>query len=81
MVETQHVTSLVQRIQHQAAQHLRDFVQLVLDGRDDAEIAAATAKRLEQIGVIHGARFAELPIRCHDVRRDQVVDRKSVLAH
>ena len=52
----------------------------VLEGRDDPEVAAAAAQAPEQVGVLALARGHEAAVGGDDVRRDQVVAGKAVLA-
>ena len=67
---------------HQHAPEDRpECVELVLERRDDAEVAAAAAKAPEQIGVLALARVDEAAVGRHHVGRKQVVARESVHAH
>src|SRR6476661_4526193 len=52
----------------------------VLEGCDDPEVAAAAAQAPEQVGVLALARGQEAAVGGDDVRRDQVVAGKAVLA-
>ena len=52
----------------------------VLEGRDDPEVAAAAAQAPEQVGYLALARGHEAAVGGDNVRRDQVVAGKAVLA-
>ena len=56
-------------------------MQAVLEGRHDAEIAAAAAQRPEQVRIVGGIGLAEHAVRGDHIGRDQVIDREPVLAH
>ena len=49
-------------------------MQLERKRRDDAEIAAAAAKRPEQIRIFVGIRFYKFAVRQNDVSREQIID-------
>ena len=57
-----------------------DGVEAELEPCRDAEVAAAAADRPEEIRMGLGIRAELLPVRGHDVGRQQVVDREAVLA-
>src|SRR6185295_14957946 len=69
-VETKHLARLIERIQHEPAQNLRDGMQAVFERRDDTEVAAAAPERPEEIGIVRRARLAKLAVRRHDVGRE-----------
>ena len=52
----------------------------VLERRHDAEAAAASAKRPEELGVLGLARGEHVPVRGDDLERDEVVRGEPVLA-
>ncbi len=79
-VEAQHRGRLIQRVEHHAAQNLADRVELILEGRHDAEIAAAAAQRPEQVGILLGACLPQLAIGRDHLGRYQVVDRQAMLS-
>lgn len=55
-VEAEHLLGLAQRVDHHPSQDCRaDDVESILEGGDDAEIAAATAQAPEEILVLRGA--------------------------
>ena len=65
-----------------AGEYLRpDRVQLELELRDDAEVAAATAHAPEKIFVVVFTCVHELAFGGDQVHRGQVVDRQPVLPH
>ena len=49
--------------------------------RHDAEVAATTTDRPEQVRLVLGVDVVDLTIGRHDLRRDDVVDGQAVLAH
>ena len=55
-------------------------VRAELERRDDAEVAAAAANRPEEIRLRRSSSQAHGPVRAHDARREQAVDREAVLA-
>src|SRR5262249_57026623 len=63
--------------QHSGAERM----ELELEGRDDAEVAAPSPKTPEQIGILLLARDDELAVGGDDVARAQIVDRQAELAH
>ena len=74
-VEPKYRLGLVQRVQHEASEHLCHRVEAILEGRHDAEISSAATQRPEQVRVVGGAGLVERTVRSDDVGRDQVVDR------
>jgi hypothetical protein len=56
-------------------------VGLVLEGRRDAEVAAAAAQGPEQVLVVLGAGHHDLAVGGDDLDGQQVVDGEAVLAH
>jgi hypothetical protein len=54
-------------------------MQAVAEARDDAEVAAAAAKRPEEVRALVRARPDDVAVGEHDVRLEQVVDREPVL--
>ncbi len=56
-------------------------MEVELELRDDAEVAAATAQSPEQVRVVGLARVDEPAVRRDDVGRDEVVAREAELAH
>ena len=60
--------------------HGADRMQAKLERAHDAEIAAASAQRPEQVGVFGCAGLDELAFGRHHVGRDQIVDGKPELA-
>ena len=81
-VEAQHVAGGGARVEHHPAEHQRpDRVELVLERRDDAEIAAAAPERPEQVRMLVGAGGDERAVGGDDVGREQVVAGEAVLAH
>ena len=57
-----------------------DRVQAELEVGHDTEVAAAAAKRTEEVGVVVFARVHELAVRGHDVGGDEIVERQPVPA-
>ncbi|MNM78458.1 hypothetical protein D3C81_903610 [compost metagenome] len=60
--------------------HRPDIVQLELEQRDHAEVAAATAQGPEQVGLLGGAGPAALAIGGHHLAAEQVIHSHAVLA-
>ena len=52
-----------------------------LERGDHAEVAAAATQRPEQVGVLVLGRAQPLAVGRHDIDREEVVDRETVLAH
>ena len=75
----QHVAG--RRHEQRAAEDLADRVEPELEAGDDAEVAAATADRPEQVRVRVLARGDLPPIGGDDLDRDEGVDGQAVLAH
>ncbi len=71
----------VRREDQHAADDRLDRMQAVVESRGDAEVAASSSDRPEEIGLRVGVDVAELAVRGHDVGCDEVVDRQAVLAH
>ena len=59
------------RLEAVGAAHRED---LVREGDDQPEVAAAAAERPEELGLALGAGGHQRAVRQHDLRRDQVVD-------
>ena len=57
-----------------------DLVQPEQERGDDSEVAAAAADRPVEVRILVGGRPHALAAREHDIRLEQVVDRKAVLA-
>ena len=75
------VPRLRERINNQARHHLwAEWLQGKLEGRDDAEIAAAAAQRPKQIRVVLLARFNPTTIGGDDVGGHEIVDGQTELA-
>ena len=53
----------------------------VFEGSNDPEVAATTAERPEQVGVLVLARAEDPAVGRHDVGREQVVEGKAVAGH
>ena len=66
--------------QHPAVEQRPDLVQLELEAGHDAEVAAAALERPEQVRVAVRAGDQKAPVRGHDLRGQQAVNRKAVLA-
>ena len=49
-------------------------MQLECERSDDAKIAAAAAKRPEQIRILIGVCLYKFAVRQHDVGREQIID-------
>src|SRR5215203_5803471 len=60
---------------HAANDHRTDRVQSVLEGRDDAKIAAAASERPEQVAIVIDAGSNQPAVGEHDVCAEQIVDR------
>src|SRR5262249_44402106 len=58
-----------------------DGVETELERGDHAEVAAAASQRPEQVGVLVLGRPQQLAVGRHDVDGEEIVDRKTVLAH
>ena len=80
-VAAQHLGSVLEREVHRAGEHGPELVQAVLERRHDAEVAAAPAQRPEQVGPLVLAGSDLLAVDGDEVRRQQVVDDRAVLAH
>ena len=63
------------------ASTVADRMRLELEGRDDAEVAAAAAYRPEEIVVLASAGADEAAVGKHDFCGEQIVEREAVLAH
>src|SRR5436190_12587449 len=50
------------------------------EGCDDAKIAAAAAKRPEQIGIFVGARFYKFAVGQDHIDREQIIDAQSAFS-
>ena len=79
-VPAQHAAGLAEGEQDQAGQHLRERVQPVPGGGDDAEGAAAAAQRPVQVGVAGVAGGDVPPVGQDDVGAEEVVQRQAVPA-
>src|SRR5262245_9108860 len=55
-------------------------MQSEVESRCDAEVATASTDRPKQVGMRIGVRVDELAVGGHDVGREQIVDRQTVLA-
>ena len=51
-----------------------DRMQLECERSDDAKIAAAAAKRPEQIRIFVGVDFYKFAVRQDDISREQIID-------
>ena len=81
-VEAQDLPGLLHRPEQRPCQHLRaERHAAELELRDDPEVAAAPAHAPEEICVLVRARLDELSVGGHEIHRDELVDRQSVLAH
>ena len=69
-----HVGCLAQFVEHWAAIERVDRMQLERERRDDAKIAAAAAKRPEQIRIFIGVGFHKFAVRQDDISREQIID-------
>lgn len=79
-VEAQQVGRHVQFVEEQADTDVRHRMQLELEGRHNAEIAATAAQRPEQVGVLRGTRGAHPSVGGDHLGRQQVVDAQPILA-
>jgi hypothetical protein len=80
-VEAQHVRRGIERVSDQSAHDRVDWVHAVGERRRDAEVAPASAKRPEKIGVRSGVDLEHLAVRRHELDCEQVVRGEPVLAH
>ena len=69
-----HVGCFAQLVQHRAGIERVDRMQLERKRGDDAKIAAAAAKRPEQIGIFVGIGFYKFAVRQYDIGREQIID-------
>ena len=76
-----HLARLLQRVEGGQDGELGQLVQAELELGDDAEVAAATAQRPEQIGVLVGRRAQYLAVGGDDLGGLQAVDGEAVAAH
>ena len=72
----QGVLGLLERPERGAADDRAHRMGAEQERRDDAEVAPATAKRPEEIGVLVGARGDHAPVREHHIGGNQIVDRQ-----
>ena len=75
-----HVSRLAQFIEHRARIKRVDRMQPEREGCDDAKIAAAAAKRPEQIGIFVGARFYKFAVGQDHIDREQIIDAQSAFS-
>ena len=80
-VEREELRRGLEGMQHGTAEDARDRVRPELERGNDAEVAAAPAKRPEQVGIGVLARGDHLAGRKHDFGGEKVVDGHPVLAH
>ena len=73
-VEREQLGRRLERVHDRPAEDGLDRVRAVLERRHDAEVAAATAHRPEQVGVCVGARGHDLARGEHHLGGEQVVD-------
>ena len=76
----EHVAGLLPRPDQPAGEDLVQREQLELDRRDDAEVAAASAQREEQVALVRVVDAVELAVGRDDLDRRHVVRREAVLA-
>src|SRR6185503_8230371 len=73
---------LRERIQPATGKHLViERVQSILEIGDDPEVAAATAHRPEEVGILLLARMQHFTVRGDDVHAEQVVAAQTEFAH
>jgi len=72
---------LIQRIEQQAGQHLRDGMEAIRAGRHHPEAAPAAAQPPEEVRVLRRARRHEVPSGGHHLRRQHVIGHQAVFAH
>ena len=68
------------RQQQHPADDPRQLVEPIVEAGHDAEVAAATADRPEQVGMVVGVDLEEPAVGGHDLGAEQVVDRQPELA-
>ena len=69
-----HVGCLAQLVEHRTGIERVDRMQLERERSDDAKIAAAAAKRPEQIRIFVGVGFYKFAVRQDDISREQIID-------
>ena len=79
-IELQDFASAIAREEDHSAEHGVDGLQLILEGRHDAEISAAAAQGPEQVRVFIGAGADEFAVGGHDLEGSNVVDGEAVLS-
>ena len=72
-VDAQGILRLLQWVEYRPGEDRAHRVRPELEGRHDAEVAAAAAQCPEQVRVLLGAGGEEATVGGHDVGRDQVV--------
>src|SRR5215211_2243661 len=75
-----HVGCFAQLVEHWAAVDRVDRMQLECKRSDDAKIAAAAAKRPEQIRIFVGGGFHKFAVRQDDISREQIIDAQTAFA-
>ena len=76
----QHLGRALPGEEEDARVDLRDLVELHLDRRHDAEVAAAAPKRPEELGIVLVVDAAQLAVGRHELDRDDAVRREAELA-
>ena len=76
----QDLARALEREEQDAGVDLVDRVQLELDRRHDAEVAAAAAERPEELGLVLGVDAAQLAVGGHELDRGDAVRGEAVLA-
>lgn len=80
-VGAQHFAGATERMQQHAGDHRAHGMQPVRDRRDDAEIAAPTLQRPEEILMLRLARGDQFAVGGHDVVRKRVVAGEAAPSH
>jgi hypothetical protein len=81
VLETQHLARERRRVEDEEHHHLGPhLVEAVLEGRDDAEVPAATPEAPEEVGVLRLARREHAAVGGDHLDRHEVVDGEAMLA-
>src|SRR5579864_8215433 len=68
------------RVSHYASQHRTNRMELILEGGDDTEVAAAAAQAPEQIRILDGAGRKEPAVGRDNIDREKIVAAQAMLA-